>query len=287
MILQPDFLEHWKTRQLIEITCDESAPLAVLRLWGHCQNSKRGIFHDMTSAQLASICKWGKRSPACHTALIKCKFVEKLSPRGFIAHEWADHNRQLIQKWEAGKNGGRPRNDETPNESAPPEKPTDNRPITGRELDRTDGLDQIDKKEKNRTDLKDSTNGAGGSGSGSLLIQVGSSPSSVPDLTAALGRQFTAGCYPEGGEPSLDEVKRCMENRLTGAGQYAEKWLKTIKQRQWKDANNNPVMKWKPLAESWADGCARQERGVSKRFDRNAGTYNAAVSTDALKRKVR
>jgi hypothetical protein len=31
MIVQPDFPEHWKTRALLEITNDESAPMAVFR----------------------------------------------------------------------------------------------------------------------------------------------------------------------------------------------------------------------------------------------------------------
>src|SRR5690242_5543723 len=88
MIVHPDFPEHWKTRLLIAITGDESAPMAVLRLWAHCQHSRQSHFPTMTGAQLASICHWGDRKPACHTALIKAGFVDKLSPKGFAAHEW-------------------------------------------------------------------------------------------------------------------------------------------------------------------------------------------------------
>ncbi len=285
MIVKPDFFDHWKTRRLIELTGDESAPLCIQRFWAHCQNSKRGTFPDLTQAQLASICHWEKRTPACHTALVKCGFVEKLKPRGFIAHDWAEENRQLIQKWEAGKNGGRPKNEEKTNESTQFEKPTDNRPITGRELDRTDGPDRTDLIEKKRSELMD---GAGSSGSGSFSNAIGSSPSpgSVQDLTAGLARHVTAGCYPEGGEPSLADVQRCMENRVRGAGEYAEKWLKATKARGWKDHKGQPIMKWKPLAESFADGCVRQERGVSSKKFKSMQPVLRDATWDASKEPV-
>ena len=151
MIIQPDFLEHWKTRQLVELTGDEAAVLAVLRLWAHCQNSKRGFFPEMTPAQLASICRWRCKRIPCHTALIRAGFVEKLSPKGFIAHQWAEHNRQLLQKWEAGKTGGRPKICADAQEQRDSGKPTDNRPITVRELEQI-RLEQNDEMDKRRTD---------------------------------------------------------------------------------------------------------------------------------------
>ena len=69
MIVQPDFPEHWKTRRLVEITGDESAPLAVIRLWAHCQHNRRWMFPGMTQSQLASICHWNDRKPAFACAL--------------------------------------------------------------------------------------------------------------------------------------------------------------------------------------------------------------------------
>jgi hypothetical protein len=108
MIVQPDFPEHWKTRGLVKLTGDESSPMCVIRLWAHCQHSRRALFPEMTPSQLASICRWGDRKPACHVAMVKAGFVDKLKPKGFAAHEWNDHNRQLLQKWEAGARGGRP-----------------------------------------------------------------------------------------------------------------------------------------------------------------------------------
>ena len=138
MIVQPDFPEHWNTRLLVELTGDESAPLSIIRLWAHCQHSRRSEFPTMTPAQLASICKWGTRKPSCHTALLKAGFLERLDGAGFAAHQWDHHNRQLLQKWEAGQKGGRPANSVNANESELFKEPTDNRPTTGTKPDRPD-----------------------------------------------------------------------------------------------------------------------------------------------------
>jgi hypothetical protein len=108
MIVTTDFPDHWKTRLLVEITDDISAPLTLLCGWAYCQTQRRWQFPDMTPAQLAAVCRWGKRKPECHTALVKAGFVDELKP-GYAFHDWASANASLIQKWAAGKKGGRPR----------------------------------------------------------------------------------------------------------------------------------------------------------------------------------
>ena len=140
MIVQPEFLEHWKTRQLVEMTGDESAPLAVLRLWAFCQTSRRWEFPDMTPAQLAAICRWASRKPACHVALVKVRFVDRLK-KGFAAHDWQQVNAQLIQKWNCGKKGGRPAKLKTESEPAETGRL---QPESRKQTDQTrqDGLDQ-------------------------------------------------------------------------------------------------------------------------------------------------
>jgi hypothetical protein len=140
MIVKPEFSEHWKTRLLAEITKDESAPLCVIRLWAHCQTSRRWEFPDMTPETLAAICRWGKRKPACHVALVKTRFVDRLK-KGFAAHGWHEVNAQLIQKWDSGKKGGRPPKPKTESEPAETGRL---QPDTRTETDKTrqDGLDQ-------------------------------------------------------------------------------------------------------------------------------------------------
>jgi hypothetical protein len=98
VIVQPDFLDHWKTRQLVELTGDEAAALAPIRLWAHCQQSRRWEFPNMTPAQLASICRWGERRPACHVALTRTKFVDRLPGGGFAAHDWDKFNARSRQR---------------------------------------------------------------------------------------------------------------------------------------------------------------------------------------------
>jgi hypothetical protein len=140
MIVQPDFMEHWKTRRLVEITKDKSAPLAMLNLWGYCQTSRRWEFPDMTREQLAAICRWDNRKPACHVALVKAGFVDRLK-KGFAAHDWQQVNAQLIQKWNSGKKGGRPAKPKTESEPAETGRL---QPVARTKTDKTrqDGLDQ-------------------------------------------------------------------------------------------------------------------------------------------------
>jgi hypothetical protein len=92
----------------------------------------------MTPAQVSSVCRWGARKPACHIALVKAGFLDKLPGGGFAAHQWSDHNAQLFQKWRAGEKGGRPPKEENPNESCHSEKPDDNRPVSAGCPDKTD-----------------------------------------------------------------------------------------------------------------------------------------------------
>ena len=54
---------------------------------------------------------------------------------------------------------------------------------------------------------------------------------------------------PDGGEPTLDEVKTFMESKASGAGQYAANFLKTMKKRGWIDLDGSLVTDWKPVFE--------------------------------------
>jgi len=234
----------------------------------------------MTPAQLASICHWGERKPACHVALTKCGFVEKLSPKGFTAHDWSQHNAKLLANWENGKLGGRPAK---PNEINENEKPVGSVGITQPEP--IDGQD--------RTDQTDSIKGTGqdnlGLGS-SVQIGDGSSPGSVQSVltnAAGLVRQITNSTCLKGGEPTLEEVQAVMNAHCSGSGKYADKWLNAMKARGWQDNNKQAVIRWKPLAEAFASGCIRQDLSIHKRPDRNAGTFNSGKPTDGIKAKVR
>jgi hypothetical protein len=188
MIVQPDFLDHWKTRLLVDITSDPTAPLVVIRLWGFCQTSRRSYFPDLTPGQLASICRWGERKPACHVALLKAKFIEKLSPKGFVVHQWNEYNSKLLANWENGKKGGRPAKQEITNENGQSEKPMGSAGLTHREPigpDRT-GPEKMDRTGSDGPEKKETA----GSGSASLFSKSGSGsgPALVQELAESLAR---------------------------------------------------------------------------------------------------
>ncbi len=273
MIIQPDFPEHWKTRLLVKITSDESAPLAVVRLWAHCQHSRRDKFPDMTPAQLASVCHWDNRKPACHVALVKAGFVERLTPKGFRAHQWSEHNAQLLQKWQAGQKGGRPPTPENPNEIGDSGKPTDNRPLTAPKPDR---LDQIDQTRLDRSDSPDQTRADGSplpagsfeqlrqsldtgkDGGNESVALVGGKDGldAVKGLASSVASKLTPRCNV----PNLVEVRTYLQCAFHGAADYAGAFYKAMERSHWKDKQGRPITNWKAMAKSYASKCAMGKR---------------------------
>jgi hypothetical protein len=234
MIVQPDFVDHWKTRLLVQLTGDSSAPLALLRLWGYCQTSRKSFFPDMTPAQLASVCHWGDRKPACHVALVKCRFLDKLSP-GYAVHQWNEFNAKLLANWENGKLGGRPKRDENPNEINETRKPVGSFGLTQSEP--IEQIEQIDKIEQRDRTEQTTVQGS--------VVFASNAGSSVP-----------IGFTP----PTLEMVKACMEAFCKGSGEFADQWLKTMTRQEWKDDKGKPVRKWTALAISYAGGCMKRKR---------------------------
>ena len=55
--------------------------------------------------------------------------------------------------------------------------------------------------------------------------------------------------YPDGGEPTVDEVSRFMESKAAGAGKLAKGLLETMKKRGWVDVGGEPVKDWKAFFE--------------------------------------
>jgi hypothetical protein len=86
---------------------------------------------------------------------------------------------------------------------------------------------------------------------------------SVKELVGSVARGMTASSYPDGGEPSLDDVRVFMDSLFRGAGEYAEEWHRRMQDQAWKDHKGQPVKNWKNLAASWANGCGKRKRGVS------------------------
>lgn len=77
MIVDPDFLDHWRTRMLVdELGGDEFAPHYLLRLWGHCQ-TRRSTTFEIPAAGLKGLCKASCGADQLEAALIKCGYIER------------------------------------------------------------------------------------------------------------------------------------------------------------------------------------------------------------------
>lgn len=264
MIVQPDFVEHWKSRQLVNLTGDESALLAVLRLWTHCQHSKRSEFPHMTPAQLASVCHWGSRKPACHVALVKAGFVDRLSPRGFAAHQWSEHNAQLIQKWNAGAKGGRPAKDESGSESGERVEPTDNRPITGTEPDRPDKTRQDQIEKNDRADSAQRLPAVAGRKEDDQAPKVwegtdwasieGGQAGAVEGLAGEIAKSLRASSKPR----DIEELRLFLSLEFKGAERWADATWKALQKGKGRDGQ--PIQDWRAFARNYASVCERNKR---------------------------
>jgi len=107
MIVQPDFLDHWKTSLLCDLLEDDCAPLYVLRLWAHCQNRRTHIIACGTPRTLKAICKAPQDPAALHSAMIEAGYI-RMDGDSIVAHDWDEVNASLIANWKNGKLGGRP-----------------------------------------------------------------------------------------------------------------------------------------------------------------------------------
>lgn len=118
MIVDPDFLDHWRTQMLIDTLDDPCAPLYVIRLWAHCQ-TRRGWIFEIPMAGIKSICKFNGEAEQLNQALVDCEFLHRVDKQVTVVG-WDEHNSTLIANWENGKKGGRP----------PKNKPINNPSIT-------------------------------------------------------------------------------------------------------------------------------------------------------------
>jgi len=107
VIVQPDFLDHWKTLKLTSVLSDPLAPIYILRLWSYVQTSRRDIIPD-DAEMIKAVCRWGGPAPVIRSALMSCGWVDAVEG-GLLIHGWSELNARLIHNWTVGKTGGRPR----------------------------------------------------------------------------------------------------------------------------------------------------------------------------------
>jgi len=108
MIVDPDFVDHWKTRLLVgSLDGDESAPMYVLRIWAHCQNRRQWQFDNLTHEALKALCRFPGHSNKLEASLVASGFIRR-EGKMLIVCNWDEYNRSLIAAWSNGGRGGRP-----------------------------------------------------------------------------------------------------------------------------------------------------------------------------------
>ena len=107
MIIEPDFLDHWKTRLLMRLLDTDAAPNYVIRLWSHCQTRKTNIFPDWSPIILSSVCRWPGDADLFWSAMLQT--FCRIEDGHLVAHQWDEVNAGLIASWSNGGKGGRPK----------------------------------------------------------------------------------------------------------------------------------------------------------------------------------
>lgn len=151
MIVDPDFIDHWRTRMLVDLLDgDEMAPLYVIRILSHCQNRKKTQIEPMQNPGLKALCRYAGDAEKLESALVESEYIIK-TENGYSVPKFAEHNAQLINSWANGSKGGRPKKKPTVNPPETHDKPKANprEPEKRREeKSREELIKEKDKKEK-------------------------------------------------------------------------------------------------------------------------------------------
>lgn len=129
MIVDPDFLDHWRTGMVVAALADDRAPFYILRIWGHCQHRKKDRFEGMPAEGLRALCRFNGDAAALEKALIDGKFIKREGD-DVIVLDWAEKNASLLAAWENGAKGGRPPKPKE-NPRVPEQEPNGNPDETG------------------------------------------------------------------------------------------------------------------------------------------------------------
>lgn len=137
MNVDPDFLDHWRTRLLVELLDnDEMAPIYVLRLWAYCQTRRQTHIgstppnlpqqNPNETQALKGICRYLGDGEKFALALLQSGYIAKNGEMGYEVTKFREYNAQLFANWENGKKGGRPKK---PIQNPFPEWVTNGKPI--------------------------------------------------------------------------------------------------------------------------------------------------------------
>jgi len=240
VIVQPDFLDHWKTLKLTSVLSDPLAPIYILRLWSYVQTSRRDIIPD-DAEMIKAVCRWGGSAPVIRSALVSCGWVDAVEG-GLRIHGWSELNARLIHNWTVGKTGGRPR--------VTTENPRDNPRVSQTEPIRVDKI----RVEEN--------------------IGIGIPIPSLPGLPAVEGTQGKADVSKKpriqktedplrwvGGDKMWDGIKGSDYEKWQAAYPAVELDTELVKMDQWLQSNPTKAKKkqWRKFVTGWFNRA--QEKG--------------------------
>ena len=106
MIVQSDFLTHWKTKALANRIGMEAALTALLALWTHCERRRAWEF-QLTPLMLAGICDFKGEATELFDTMLAVNLIDRCAdPAWFQVHEWGKVNAALVCKWVGHKGKG-------------------------------------------------------------------------------------------------------------------------------------------------------------------------------------
>lgn len=103
MIVKHNILGHWKTKLLIMRLGREAALVALLSIWGYCEERKAWEF-KLTPLELAGLCDYPGDPDLLFSTLLETRIIDRsIDPSWFTVHAWEEVNKSLVDKWRGGK----------------------------------------------------------------------------------------------------------------------------------------------------------------------------------------
>jgi hypothetical protein len=129
MIIQPEFLTHWKVQALSGAIGRAEALTSLLALFGHCQTSKSYV-HRFSPEKLPGICQYHGDPDHLLRTFLKLELLDLLDDGEYEVHGWAEKNASYKAAWANGAKGGTKKNPSaTPNASQGIPSATPNNPM--------------------------------------------------------------------------------------------------------------------------------------------------------------
>ena len=109
MILETDFVDHWKTQRLVFV-CGAEAVLCLLRIWSYCQQRKRWQFDNAQASIIEWIGKWNGEKGLLLSTLKEVGFIDEEEDGEFSMHDFDTMNSRMIANWKNGTGKSKKKN---------------------------------------------------------------------------------------------------------------------------------------------------------------------------------